>query len=135
MRRDRKLKTDFTASDGKFGIPKGLSNAVRNKARSLAHYLQDRGAPLDLVRPIFDRYCKHLQFAHDVSLVMKKGSVDGKGRKKPEAQVWRDESAAASKIEGQLMNILKGTKAPKEKESELDKFKKAGKKLGVAKWS
>ena len=55
-----------------------------------------------------------MQLAENAYKDIKNGTVED-GRKKPETQVWRDESAAASKIEGQLINIIKNTK-PQEKE-------------------
>ena len=133
-RKDREAKSQILPStSGKLGMPRGLHDNIQRKCASVARYLEDAGAPIELIRPLFERYCRHLQFAYDAAKVMKKGAVDDEGRKKPHAQVWRDESAAASKCEGQIMNILKSTKAPKVKESPLEKFQKAGKKIGIAK--
>jgi hypothetical protein len=115
-RKDREAKSQTLASTpGKLGLPRGLHENIKRKCAGVARYLESAGAPIKLIRPLFERYCLHLQFAYDAAWIMKKGAVDDEGRKKPEAQVWRDESAAASKLEGQIMNILKSTKAPKAK--------------------
>lgn len=128
----KKEKSTFTAQDGRFGIPKGLNQEVRVKVRKLANYLYSQGVPTDFIRPMFERYCKHLQTAYLAAKELKTGlTIDG--RKKPEALIWKDESAAASRIEAQIINILKNSNPLPPAETELEKFKKAGRKIEVIK--
>lgn len=122
-------KQTFTASDAKLGIPHGLNQEVRDKARQVAHYLRDEGAPIELLRPMFERYCKHLQFAKDASDELRNEGVTNKGKKHPAAQIWKDNSDAAFKLEQYFAKVLKDTKPKPKGEDPLKKFMKKGKKL------
>ncbi len=131
-RKDRKTKRTFTAQDGKFGVPRGLNQQVRTKVRKIAHYLQDAGVPIDLLRPVFERYCNHLQFCY----IAKKDlgdSVLKDGKKHPAAQIYKDNSASALQIEQHFDKILKGTKPKEKKKSALEEFQEKGGKIQAVK--
>ncbi len=137
--RERKAKT-LPVSSGKLGLPHGLSKTVQRHCSKMAKYLKDSGIPIDLVRPMFERYCKHLQLstdAHDRYRLKKR--VDEKAAdyitgRKYAMKDWRDNSDASLKIEKQLETLLRRSKAPEKPElSDLEKFQKKGGKLKVAK--
>jgi phage terminase small subunit len=132
-RKDRKQKQTFTASDGKFGIPRGLNQEVRAKVRKVAHYLQKHGTPIDLIRPTFERYCKHLQIASDASDEVKKMGVTLDGKKNPAAQIWKDNSASALQIEQYFDKLIRGSVPDPEEKDPLKEFQAKGKKLETVK--
>jgi phage terminase small subunit len=118
----RRKKKTFTATDGKFGVPRGLSQEVRTKVRKVAHYLQNDGVPIEFIRPVFERYCKHLQIASDASYEVKKKGVTLDGKKNPAAQIWKDNSQSALQIEQYFEKILKNTAPKKKNEDPLKEF-------------
>lgn len=125
-----KKKPTFTASKTKFGLPRGLNKEVRKKCREMALFLQQRGAPVEYLRSVFERYCKHLNFAHEAAQAMKKDGVVTTGAmgglvKHPACQVFKDNSAAALKIEEYFEKIVKNTEPP-EKEDPVAAFLKKG---------
>ena len=139
-RKDRESKDKtLPVSSGKLGLPRGLSKTVQRHCSKIAKYLKDSGVPIDLVRPLFERYCKHLQVSsegyresnrnrladEDVLSYIKSQSAG--------AKQFREHSDIALKIEKQFESILKGTKLPKEKEDPLAEFQNKGKKLQAVK--
>jgi len=131
--RRKKKKQTFTESDGKFGIPRGLDQEVREKVRKVAHYLQKRGAPIDLMRPTFERYCKHLQIALDAAAEVHKFGVTLNGKKNPASQIWKDNSASALQIEQYFDKLIKGHVPEPEKKDPLKEFQDKGGRLGLVK--
>ena len=131
--RRKKKKQTFTASDGKFGIPRGLNQEVREKVRKVAHYLQKHGAPIDLMRPTFERYCKHLQIALDAAAEVKKYGVTLEGKKNPASQIWKDNSASALQIEQYFDKLIRGSVPDPEEKDPLKEFQAKGKKLETVK--
>lgn len=130
--RRKKKKQTFTASDSKFGIPRGLNQEVRAKVRQVAHHLQEHEAPVRLLRPTFERYCKHLQIALDAAAEVKKEGVTLDGKKNPAAQIWKENSQSAFQIEQHFDKLVRDIK-PKPKESDLERYQNKGKKIGVVK--
>ena len=141
-RRKRKKRQDFSASDIKFGIPKGLPQNVRTKARIAAKHLSENKISKDCDRAAFERYCQHLYLADSAYRALKGDGVtetDNRDvvRKHPAAQIHKDNSMAALKFEEHFgltplgRGKVKGE--PEEKESELEKFQKKGKKLEAVK--
>jgi len=63
-KRDANTRT-LPASSGKLGLPKGLSKGVQRHCSKMAIYLKKSGAPIDFIRPMFERYCKCLQITSD----------------------------------------------------------------------
>lgn len=114
-------KQTFTASPIRFGIPHGLNKEVREKVRQVARYLQFAGVPIEFLRPVFERYCKHLQVAHSAYVELKKGVLLS-GKKHPAAQIWKDNSESARKIEEYFERVLKNTKPPDKEEDPLKKY-------------
>ena len=127
-RADRTQKRTFTATAGKFGLPRGLHQEVRTKVRQVAHFLEDSGVPIEMLRPMFERYCNHLQLCY---LARKDlgDSVLIDGKKHPAAQIYKDNSASALQIEQHFEKILKVTKPKEEKKDPLADFIARGKKL------
>jgi len=132
LRKDRKQKQTFTASDSKFGIPRGLNQEVRSKVREVAHFLQDSGAPIEILRPIFERYCNHLQLCY-LAIKDIDNSILKDGKKHPAAQIYKDNSQSALQIEQYFDKILKNTKPKEKKVDRLKEFLAKGKKLEALK--
>lgn len=137
--REKKNKT-LPESSGKLGLPRGLSKGIQRHCSAFAKYLKDSGMPIDLIRPMFERYCKHLQVATDSYRTMRRKRYKAEkmltylARQKTAAKGWKDSSDAALKIEKQFEALLRKSKPPEKAEmSDLEKFQKAGKKIGVAK--
>ncbi len=142
--RERKYqkRRQILAKDVKFGIPRGLPESVRIKARVAARHLAEQKISKDCDRAGFERYCHHLHLEHDAyKTLVKEGSsiIDNRGvkRKHPEHQVQRDHSAMALKYEEQfgLTPLSRGKVKgePRKKESALERFQKKGKKLEILK--
>lgn len=123
-KRKPKKKT-FASEDSKFGIPHGLSQVVRQKVRKVAHYLEGAGAPIEFLRPMFNRYCIHLELAERAWKKLKKDGVVLGGKKHPANQAWKDNSTSALQIEGYFERVLKNTDAP-EGVDELKEFLEKG---------
>lgn len=135
-RKDRKDKNEtLPKSGGKLGLPRGLHKTVQRQCAKIAKYLKDSGAPIDLIRPLFERYCKHLQMAYDAynefNKKQKKSekSTQYHQRKKVSAKNWRDNSDAALKIEKQFEVILRKSIPKEDNVDPLEEFQRKGKKL------
>ena len=63
-KRKTKNRSLILAKDVKFGIPRGMPESVRLKARSAAKYLADNKISKECDRAAFERYCQHLHLAH-----------------------------------------------------------------------
>ena len=122
--RKKKSKT-LPSSQGKLGLPRGLSKGVQRHCSKMAKYLKESGAPIDLIRPMFERYCKCLELA---AKAYKNLDTD-----KGASKAWKDNGDAALKIEKQFETLLRKATPPKPKESPLEAFRKKGKKLEAVK--
>ena len=139
-RKDRESKDKtLPISSGKLGLPRGLSKTVQRHCSKIAKYLKDSGVPIDLVRPLFERYCKHLQVSSEGYRESNRNRLADEDvlsyikSQNAGAKQFREHSDIALKIEKQFESILKGTKLPKEKENPLAEFQKKGKKLEAVK--
>ena len=126
LRKDRERRAEtLPASSGKFGLPIGLSKTVQRHCSNMAKYLKDAGIPIDLARPMFDRYCKCLQLAST--------AYENMDTDKGAARVWKENNDAALKIEKQFEVLLRKARPPEVKEDQLKDFQAAGKKLQAVK--
>ena len=140
-RKDRESQNEtLPVSSGKLGLPRGLSKTVQRHCSGIAKYLKDSGVPIDLIRPLFERYCKHLQVSsagHKASTrerLAKEGVLEHIRAQSAGAKQFREHSDIALKIEKQFESILKGSKLPKdEKKDPLKEFQAKGKKLEAVK--
>lgn len=122
----RKIKKQtFTALDEKFGMPRGLNQEVRTKARQVARHLQDCGAPVTFLRPMFERYCTHLQIIHEAAREIRKDGITIKDKKHPACQILKENSHLVFQIEQYFDKITKNL-IPEPKDSDLEKFQKKG---------
>ena len=136
--RERKNRTLHTSS-GKFGLPRGLSKTVQRHCSKIAKYLKDSGAPIDFMRPMFERYCKCLEISaaayKDMTrdILLDEKTAEYIAIKKGVARGWKENSAAALSIERQFEVLLRKAKPPKPGKTELEKFQEKGKKLKAVK--
>ena len=139
-RQDRTLPE----STGKLGLPRGLHKTVKRHCSAMAKYLIESGVPIAFVRPIFDRYCRHLQLSHENYDFTRRVPPEPKDGDDYELKIWltrvpraeklfKDNSEAALKLEKQLESIIKAGKPAKETENPLEAFLKKGKKLEAVK--
>jgi P27 family predicted phage terminase small subunit len=133
-----KKRRQILAKDVKFGIPRGLPESVRIKARIAAKHLIENKISKDCDRAAFERYCQHLKLVYDAYKTLNKEGeyiTDNRGvsRKHPSAQIHKDNSIMALKYEEQfgLTPLSRGKVkgGPVKKETELEKFQKEGKKI------
>ena len=128
----RKSRATLPPSTGKLGMPKGLDVVVQRKCATFARYVEESGAPIDLVRSTFERYCTHLQIWKNETVAYKK--AEKPGEKAAAFQRYRDADTMALKCEKRITDIIKISDAPtQDKETALEKFFKKGGKLGVVK--
>ncbi|HEA68199.1 hypothetical protein LCGC14_1446080 [marine sediment metagenome] len=128
-RRKRK-KQSFTASDDRFGIPKGLSEIIRREVRQFANSLKEKGLAVENHRSDFRLYCEHLQNAYDANQTIKKEGmivVDERGlsRKHPANQIFKDNSVEAMRIKRDIERLVKDIEPP-EKDNPLKEFMNRG---------
>jgi P27 family predicted phage terminase small subunit len=142
VKRKQQKRRQISAKDVKFGIPRGLPESVRIKARIAAKHLADHKISKDCDRAAYERYCQHLFLAYRAYAVLKKEGetiIDNRGvtRKHPAAQIHKDNSIMALKFEEQfgLTPLSRGKVKgeSKKKESELEKFQKQGEKIQAVK--
>ena len=119
-------RLNFTSSDKKFGLPKGLDKEVREKCRDMAHYMEEQGAPIEFMRTMFERYCKHIQAAYKAFKGLNGNTWDTgliiDRKKNPLAQIWKDNSESALRLEAQFERILGKTKPTEKEEDPLKKY-------------
>ncbi len=136
--RKHQKRRQILAKDVKFGIPRGLPESVRIKARIAAKHLAEQKISEDCDRAAFERYCQHLMLVHNAFKTLEKEGeyiVDNRdvSRKHPSAQIHKDNSIMALKYEEQfgLTPLSRGKVKgePKKKESALEEFQKKGKTL------
>lgn len=143
--RERKYqkRRQILAKDVKFGIPRGLPESVRIKARIAARHLADQKISKDCDRAAFERYCQHLMLVHNAfKTIEKEGEyiIDNRdvSRKHPSAQIHKDNSMMALKYEEQFgltplsRGKVKGEAKQKEKDP-LKDFQKRGGKIQAVK--
>ena len=143
-KRKSKKRRVILAKDVKFGIPRGLPESVRIKAREAAQYLADNKISKKCDRAAFERYCQHLHVAYLAYGELKKaqGIVHeghkGVITKHPAFQQHRDSSFACLKYEEQfgLTPLSRGkvkVGSKDKKKDPLAEFQARGKKLEAVK--
>ena len=139
-RKDRELQNKtLPVSSGKLGLPRGLDKTIQRHCSRIAKYLKESGIPIDLIRPLFDRYCRHLQVSSDGHGEFTRKKLSSEGvleyikSQSAGAKQFKDHSDIALKIEKQFESMLKGAKLPKEEKDPLKDFQAKGKKLEIAK--
>lgn len=133
-KRKPKKSATLPKSTGKLGLPRGLSDTTRRKCSEMAAYLRDAGIPISFCRPMFERYCKHLQLAETAWRDFnRKGATDA--QKKVAIKNYRDGNDMAVKIEKRFIDIIKDSGGVDEvpEKNPLQEFMDNGKKLGVVK--
>jgi len=140
LRKDRESRNKtLPVSSGKLGLPRGLSKTIQRHCSRIAKYLKDSGVPIDLIRPLFERYCKHLQVSSDGhrestrKRLLNEDVLSYIKSQAAGAKQFKDHSDIALKIEKQFESILKGAKPPEEKVDPLSEFIEKGKKLEAVK--
>jgi hypothetical protein len=93
----------------------------------MAKYLKDSGIPIDLIRQEFERYCQLCQLSGKAYKKLAGGNDSA-------AKAFKDSSEGALKIAKYFESLLRKSKPPNKSEmTELEKFRTAGKKIGVTK--
>ena len=121
----KERKQTFTVLDEKCGMPRGLNQEVRTKCRQVARHLQESGAPIPLLRPMFERYCQHLQVIHEAVREIRKDGITSNDRKHPACQIFKENSHLVFQIEQYFDKLVKGS-IPAPKEDPLKDFQKRG---------
>jgi len=123
-------KRTLPASTGKLGLPRGLNQTVKRHCSEMARYLINSGVPIALVRPIFDRYCRHYQVYSNACKIMDQNSpeqgIDDKifiFKQNQALKAAKENSDIMLKLEKQLESIvMKATPLSDNKKNPLEVF-------------